>query len=371
MIPFQDLGAQHRALRDELLPEITAILDSGRFVLGEPVEKFETDFAAFCGTRDAVTVNSGTSALHLALLAAGVGPGDEVITVSMTFVATVAAILYCGATPVYVDIDPDTWTMDPAALKTAITPRTKAIVPVHLHGRIADMSAIVDIARDREIVVIEDAAQAHGAERDGTCAGAFADMGCFSFYPGKNLGAAGEGGAVVTSRPDLAERMRILRDWGQAGKYNHVVQGFNYRMDALQAAILKVKLRHLPAWTEKRQEAGALYDRLLANIDVGRPAPAGRDHVYHVYAVTAANRDRLQADLTAAGIATGIHYPRPVHLQKAYADCRYPAGSLPVTEAFASTTLSLPIFPEITAEQIQTVATTLASIREKDHADAA
>ncbi len=371
MIPFQDLGAQHRALRDELLPEITAILDSGRFVLGEPVQRFESEFAEYCGTREAVTCNTGTSALHLALLAAGVGPGDEVITVSMTFVATAAAILYCGATPIFVDIDPDTWTMDPSALKTAITPRTKAIMPVHLHGRLADMTAILEIARERGLTVIEDAAQAHGAERDGVRAGAFGDIGCFSFYPGKNLGAAGEGGAVVTNRPEFAERMRVLRDWGQAEKYNHVVKGFNYRMDALQAAILRVKLRHLPSWTEKRQEIGALYDRLLADVDVGKPAPAGRDHVYHVYAITAQNRDQLQADLTAAAVATGIHYPRPVHLQRAYADPRYPAGSLPVTETFASTTLSLPIFPEMTEGQVRTVATTLAAIREKTHADAA
>ncbi len=371
MIPFQDLGAQHRALSDELLPEVMAVIESGRFVLGETVDKFEREFADYCGTREAVTVNSGTSALHLALLAAGVGPGDEVITVSMTFVATAAAILYCGATPVYVDVDPDTWTMDAAALATAITPRTKAIVPVHLHGRIADMSGILEIAKSRKLVVIEDAAQAHGAERDGIKAGAFGDMGCFSFYPGKNLGAAGEAGAVVTNRPELAERMRILRDWGQDGKYNHVVQGFNYRMDALQAAVLRVKLRHLPAWTEQRQQAGALYDRLLANIDVGRPAPAGKDHVYHVYAITTPNRDQLQADLTAAGIATGIHYPRPVHLQRAYADPRYPVNSLPETEAFASTTLSLPIFPEITADQIETVTETLATVVEKAHANAA
>jgi len=371
MIPFQDLGAQHQMLRDELLGAIMPIIESGRFVLGETVERFEEEFAAYCGTQEAVAVNSGTSALHLALLAAGIKPGDEVITVSMTFVATAAAIQYCGATPVYVDIDPVSWTLDPDAIETAITPRTKAIMPVHLHGRLADMDAIREIAARRNLVVIEDAAQAHGAERDGIRAGAFGDIGCFSFYPGKNLGAAGEGGAVVTNKPQFAERMRILRDWGQVGKYNHVHQGFNYRMDALQASILRVKLRHLPHWTNQRRRAGTLYDRLLAEFGVGRPAPASLDHVYHVYAITAENRNHLQADLALAGVTTGIHYPRPVHLQPAYADARFPQHSLPVTEALATSTLSLPIFPEMTEDQIGTVVSTLVAILEKTHADAA
>jgi dTDP-4-amino-4,6-dideoxygalactose transaminase len=371
MIPFLDLAAQHRSLRDELAPVILDVVESGQFVLGEPVKQFEADFAAFCGASDTVTVNSGTSALHLALLAAGVGPGDEVITVSMTFVATVAAILYCGATPVYVDIDPETWTMDPRSLAKAITPQTKAIVPVHLHGRLADMEPILAVAREHGLVTIEDAAQAHGAERGRRKAGSFADMGCFSFYPGKNLGACGEGGAVVTDSPDLAGKMRILRDWGQAKKYDHVVQGYNYRMDALQAAILRVKLRHLPEWTKRRREAAALYDSLLASVDLGRPAPADLDHVYHVYAVTLDGRSEVQRRLSEAQISTGIHYPKPVHLQSAYKGLGRAAGSLSETEKFAKRTLSLPISPEITPDQVRTVAAALADICEERHARAA
>jgi dTDP-4-amino-4,6-dideoxygalactose transaminase len=324
------------------------------------VASFERDFAGFCGTEDAIATSTGTSALHLALLAADLGPGDEVITVSLTFVATVAAILYTGAKPVLVDVDPETFTMDPLALARAITSRTKAIVPVHLHGRLADMDAISRVARYHGLVVIEDAAQAHGAERGGAAAGSFGDLGCFSFYPGKNLGACGEGGAVVTSDRRHAAAIRSLRDWGQEGRYNHVREGFNYRLDTIQAAALQVKLAHLPAWTEGRRRVAARYDAQLGRAGIRIPKPAGRDHVYHVYAVRLPDRDATQRRLGEAGIATGIHYPRPVHLQPAYGPRVALAGGCAQSEALAREFLSLPIYPEMTDEQVDMVCSTLA-----------
>ena len=265
MIPFLDLKAQYRTIGPELDGIVLDVLRSGDYVQGRHVAAFEENFAAFCGARHAIAVNTGTSALHLALLALGVGAGDEVITVPMTFVATVAAIIYANARPVLVDIDPATGTMDPALLESVITPRTKAIVPVHLHGRLANMAAIMEIARRRGVAVVEDAAQAHGAQRHAQSAGTFGDIGCFSFYPGKNLGAGGEGGAIVTNRSDLAEEMRLLRDWGQTAKYNHARHAYNYRMDNIQGAILDVKLRHLSEWTAKRRSVAAQYDKLLSD----------------------------------------------------------------------------------------------------------
>ncbi len=360
MIPFLDLQAQYAVVGPEIEAAVLAVLRRGDYILGKPVAEFEQRFAAFCGTKDAVAVNTGTSALHLALLAAGVGPGDEVVTVPMTFVATVAAILYTGATPVFVDIDRDTLTMDTHAIEAVLTPRTKAILPVHLHGRLADMDAILKIARARGIAVIEDAAQAHGASRDGRLAGSFGDIGCFSFYPGKNLGACGEGGAIVTDNPDYATAIRQLRDWGQAGKYNHVRRGYNYRLDTIQAAALTVKLAHLAAWTEARRKVAATYDALLAGGPAAPPLPArGSEHAYHVYAVRVAERDRVQAELKEQGIPTLIHYPKPVHLQPAYADLGYGAGRFPVSESYAAETLSLPIYPELTEAQAGEVAAAL------------
>jgi dTDP-4-amino-4,6-dideoxygalactose transaminase len=364
MIPFLDLQAQYKSVGAEIEAAVLKVLRRGDYVLGESVAEFERNFASFCGAREAVAVNTGTSALHLALLAAGVGPGDEVVTVPMTFVATVAAIVYTGATPVFVDIDPDTWTMDPEALEAALTPRTKAILPVHFHGRLADMERIGAVARLHGLRLIEDAAQAHGAVRDGRGAGTFGDMGCFSFYPGKNLGACGEGGAVITDDPELAETIRSLRDWGQAGKYNHVRHGFNYRLDTLQAAALNVKLPHLAEWTAARQRIGALYNKLLDGSRATPPAPGGRDHAYHVYAVRVCDRDEVQADLKKAGVATNIHYPRPVHLQPAYAGLGYGVGQFPVSEALARETLSLPIFPELSIEAATEVATAVRQISE-------
>lgn len=354
MIPFLDLEAQYRTIGAEIEEAVLKTLRSGNYVLGEAVERFEESFAAYCGTRYAVAVNSGTSALHLALLAADIGPGDEVITVSATFVATVAAIVYAGATPVFVDIDAETWTMDPAAVEAAITPRTRAIMPVHLHGRLADMEALSAIARRHGLVLIEDAAQAHGAQRGGTRAGAFGEMGCFSFYPGKNLGACGEAGAVTTDDAGLAAAIRSLRDWGQQGKYNHVRHGFNYRMEGIQGAALNVKLRHLEDWNAARRRIAQTYQEALRG-DLVRPAPIGPDHACHVYAIRVEDRDRMRQDLQEAGVATNIHYPRPVHLQPAYAGLGYGAGRLPVSEALATQTLSLPLFPEQDAAQVAAV----------------
>jgi dTDP-4-amino-4,6-dideoxygalactose transaminase len=360
MIPFLDLKAQHQQIKKEVDAAVSRVLDSAQFVLGPEVAAFEERFAGYCNVKHCAALNTGTSALHLALLAAGIRPGDEVITVSMTFVATTAAILYCGAKPVFVDVDPRTWTMDPNLIEAAITPRTRAILPVHLHGLMADMDPIMAVARRHKLVVIEDAAQSHGAEYKGRRAGSMGDVGCFSFYPGKNLGAYGEGGAVVTNSVELARQMRLLRDWGQESKYNHVVHGYNYRMDGIQGAILNVKMNYIEAWTEGRRAAAAHYDRLLANSAIGRPSPPAHcRHVYHVYAVQIADRDRVQTALQGAGIGTGIHYPIPVHLQKAYANLGYGPGDLPVTEAVAKRFLSLPIYAELRAEQVAEVVSKL------------
>jgi dTDP-4-amino-4,6-dideoxygalactose transaminase len=361
VISLVDLGAQYRSIKPAIDTAVLSVLESGHFVAGRHVAAFEEDFARYCGAASAVAVNSGTSALHLALLAYGIGRGDEVITVSMTFAATVAAILYTGARPVLVDVDPNTWTIDVAAVERAITPRTKAIVPVHLHGRLAAMDDLMSIAERHRLVVIEDAAQAHGAAHGHRRAGSIGHIGCFSFYPAKNLGACGEGGAVVTDDPDVANTIRSLRDWGQSGKYNHVRKGFNYRMDEIQAAILGVKLRHVEAWTKARRDRAARYDALLAPYGISTPAPpaAAEEHVYHVYAVRMTDRDNVRARLQRAGIATGIHYPIPVHLQDAYADLGYRRGQLPVSETLAREFLSLPIYPELPDAAVEAVAAEL------------
>lgn len=357
MIPFVDLKAQYQAIKGEVDQAVARVLESGQFTLGEEVAAFEREFAAYCGVRHAVAVNSGTSALHLALLAAGVGPGDEVITVPFTFVATVAAILYTGARPVLVDIEPRSYTMDVTKLEAAVTPRTKAIVPVHLYGQAADMDPILEIAARRRLVVIEDAAQAHGAEYKGRRIGSIGHLACFSFYPTKNLGAYGEGGMLVTSDPGHARTARMLRDWGQEERGRHELRGYNYRMEALQAAILRVKLRHLDAWIEARRAHAARYDVLLAGSDVVVPeALPGRRHVYHLYVVRARNREALRRGLADCGIGTGIHYPAPAHLQPAYAELGYRRGSFPHSESAASGVLSLPMYPELTAHELDEVA---------------
>jgi dTDP-4-amino-4,6-dideoxygalactose transaminase len=357
MIPFLDLKAQYASIKGEVDAAVLNVLASAQYVLGDEVAAFEREFAAYCDAKHAIAVNTGTSALHLALLAAGVGPGDEVITVPFTFVASVSAVCYTGATPVFVDIDPTTFTMDPAKLEAAITARTKAIVPVHLYGQMAEMAPIMEIADRYGIPVIEDACQAHGAEYRKQRAGSIGISGCFSFYPGKNLGACGEGGIVVTSDDAHAKTIRMLRDWGQEQRYHHALKGFNYRMDGIQGAILRVKLRHLEDWTEARRAHARHYSALLAGSrQVAAPAElADRRHVYHIYAVRTRDRDGLQRALQAEGVQTGLHYPIPVHLQKAHADLGYKAGAFPESEAAAREVLSLPIYPEMTSRQVEQV----------------
>ena len=356
MIPFLDLKAQYTSIKDEVNSAIQGVLDSCQFTLGSEVAAFEEEFAAYCGVKHGVGVNTGTSALHLALLAAGVKPGDEVITVPFTFVATAAAIHYTGARPVFVDIDPHSFNMDAAALEAAITTRTKVILPVHLYGQPADMDPILAIAKQRGVLVIEDAAQAHGAEYKGRRAGGLGEMACFSFYPGKNLGAYGEGGMVVTNDPAYVRTLRMLRDWGAERKYEHVLKGYNYRLEGIQGAVLRVKLRHLEAWTEARQSAAGRYDRLLTGSGVPTPAAMSyARHVYHIYAIRTPRRQAWQQALQEQGIQTGIHYPTPVHLLPAYADLGYRKGQFPQSEKAASEVLSLPMFPELTMAQTEIV----------------
>jgi len=363
LIPFLDLKAQYWQIKQEIDSAISGAVESTQFVLGPEVASFEERFAAYCNVAHCRAVNTGTSALHLALLAAGIGPGDEVITVSMTFVATTAAVLYTGAKPVFVDVDPVTWTMNPTLIEAAITPRTKAILPVHLHGLMADMDPIMAIARRHGLVVIEDAAQAHGAEYKDRRAGSIGASGCFSFYPGKNLGAFGEGGAVVTNEPELARKISLLRDWGQEAKYNHVVAGYNYRMDGIQGAVLKVKMNHIESWTDARRSVAAQYDRLLAKLPFERPRPPAHcRHVYHIYAVRVLGRDAALKALQGSGIGVGIHYPVPVHLQKAYASLGYGPGDFPETEKLADQFLSLPIYPELLPEQVAAVVEQLEKV---------
>ncbi|MBP2490176.1 DegT/DnrJ/EryC1/StrS family aminotransferase (plasmid) [Rhizobium leguminosarum] len=361
MIPFLDLKAQYQSIKSEIDAAVLGVLASGQYILGEEVARLEQEFADYCDVKHAIAVNTGTSALHLSLLAAGVGPGDEVITVPFTFVATVSAICYAGARPVFVDVEPVTLTMDPAQLEAKITARTKAIIPVHLYGQMADMDAIKAIADHYRIPVIEDACQAHGAQYKGARAGSIGTSGCFSFYPGKNLGACGEGGIVVTNSDDQAKTMRMLRDWGQEQRYHHLLKGFNYRMDAIQGAILRIKLRHLEAWTEARRAHGRRYSLLLGgSANFRTPVEiTDRRHVYHVYAIRSRDRDQLQRVLTEEGIQSGLHYPIPVHLQKAHADLGYKAGDFPISEAAAREVLSLPIYPEMPAWHIDQVAAAL------------
>jgi len=356
-VPYLDLKAQYQSIKPEIDSAIAGVLDSGQFVLGSEVTEFEREFADYCGTSHCIALNSGTSALHLALLAAGIGPDDEVITVPFTFVASVAAIAYTGARPVLVDIDPQSFTMDVSAIEAAITPRTKAILVVHLYGQPADMDPIMDIARRHGLVVIEDAAQAHGAKYKGRPVGSIGDMACFSFYPGKNLGAYGEGGAVTTGNPEYARSIRMLRDWGQDAKYHHVLRGFNYRMEAFQGAILRVKLRHLERWTEARRALAGKYNELLGDSGVERPKEMSwARHVYHVYTLRSQDRESLRAALQEDGIQTGVHYPVPVHLQPAYADLGYGRGAFPQAEAAANQVLSIPLYPELSHRAVAEVA---------------
>lgn len=369
MIPLVDLKAQYHSIKSEIDAEIQKVLESSNFILGPAVKAFEEGFAQYCGNEYCIAVNSGTSALHLALLAAGVGPGDEVITVPFTFVATVAAIEYSGARPVFVDIDPASYTMDPALVEAAITARTKALLPVHIYGQPADMYPLLEIARRHGLILIEDAAQAHGAEYKGCRAGSMGDIAAFSFYPGKNLGAYGEGGAVVTRSAAWADRIRLLRDWGAPKRYHHELKAFNYRMDGIQAAILNVKLKFIEEWTEARRRHAATYTRLLSAVDVQTPwvRPDCR-HVFHIYALRSTRRDDLLKDLTAKGVGAGLHYPFAIHELPAYANLGYKRGTFPEAERAAAEELSLPIYPELTSEQLEFVA---AAVAEAVHEPAA
>ncbi len=355
-VPFLNLIAAYEDIKDEVLPAIENTLSKGQFVLGPAVAAFEKDFADFCNTKHAIGVNTGTSALHMALLAAGVGDGDEVITVSHTFVATVAAICYAGAKPVLVDIDPVRMTMDPACIEAAITPKTKAIIPVHLYGQTADMQPILDIAKKHNLIVIEDACQAHGATYQGIVAGSMGHMGCFSFYPGKNLGAYGEGGAITTNDDNYVKRAKILRDWGAEVRYKHEEFGFNARLEGIQGTVLGIRLKYLANLNAKRAEIAAIYDKGLQDIELTTPwKDPSSLHVYHIYAVRTPRRNELQTFLQDNDIQTGLHYPIPVHLQKAYKFLGYSKGQLPISEQAASEVLSLPMCPYLNAEQAQYV----------------
>ena len=361
-VPYLDLKTQYAGIRADVLEALDAICQSSRFAQGPPTVEFERHFAEYCGTRHCVSLNTGTSALHLALRCLDIGPGDEVITVPMTFIATVWGISYVGASPVFVDIEPERRTMDPDKLETTITPRTKAIVPVHLYGMPADMDAINAIAGRHGIPVIEDACQAHGARYRGKRVGQLGRAACFSFYPGKNLGAYGEGGALVTDDNALAARCRSLRDHGQSQRYIHQELAYNYRMDSFQGAVLDLKLKHLEEWNNARAAHARRYRELLAETGCRLPADfPDSECVWHCYVIETERRDALRELLSRAGVETGLHYPLPVHLQPAYASLGYRAGDFPVTEKLCRECLSLPMFPELTEEQIQTVAIGLRS----------
>ena len=373
-VPFLDLKAQYKQIESEVVPAVTEAMAAGMFIGGPQVAGFEEEFAAFCDSRYCIGVGSGTDALRFALMAAGVGPGDAVVTVPNTFIATTEAISQVGATPIFVDIDPQTYTMDPQKLEdylakrlkpqaSSLKLRPKAVIPVHLYGQTADMDPILDIARQYDLVVIEDACQAHGAAYKNRKAGSLSIAGCFSFYPGKNLGAFGEAGAVVTRDEEVAQKIRMIRDHGQAQKYFHDTEGYNGRLDAIQAAVLRIKLKRLQDWNQSRRKNAALYTELLQEASgITLPVEAGfAESVYHLYVILADNRDGLQEFLSEKGIATGLHYPLPLHLQKAYTRLGYVKGDFPAAESAAERLLSLPMYPELTEQQIDYVC---SSIRE-------
>ena len=359
-IPFVDLKSQYKSIESEIKEAIQEILETTRFIGGPPVADFEIDFAEYVGAKHCVGTSSGTSALHLALVTAGIGPGDEVITVPDTFVATAEAISHTGADIRFVDVDPETYNMDPSKLEAAITPKTRLILPVHLYGQPADMDPILEIAEKHGLQVVGDAAQAHGAHYRGKKIGSLGRVVCYSFYPGKNLGAYGDGGALVTDDDDLAERARQLLDHGRSDKYNHEVIGFNYRLDSIQAAILHVKLKHLEEWLESRRRVAATYRRVLADLPLTLPVEVEDvRHVYHLFVILSRERDRLREFLASKGIAAGIHYPISVHLLKAYSHLGIQPGAFPVAERVAAEGLSLPMFPELTDGQIEEIGAAL------------
>lgn len=367
MIPFVNLTEQYLAIKEEIDQAISRVLNRGWFILGEELASFEEAFAMYCHANHAVGVGSGTEALHLSLLACGVEPGDDVITVPNTAVPTVSAIDFANAKPVFVDIDPETYTMDPNRLDEYMkkidkssdsrsVKKPKAVIPVHLYGHPADMDPIVDIARKYEMKVIEDACQAHGTEYKGKKAGSMGDAGCFSFYPTKNLGAYGDSGMVITDDKDIAEKLRMVRNYGEEKKYYNVIRGFNSRLDEIHAAILRVKLNHLDKWNEIRRDHAGLYNSLLKDSPITTPLEKEyAKHVFHLYVIRANERDKLQEWLKNKGIVTSIHYPAPIHFQPAYQDLGYKKGDFPISEKSVSQILSLPMYPELTENQIESI----------------
>jgi len=363
-VPFVDLAAQYAAISGEVVEAMARVLTDTDFILGQDVELLEREFAEYCEADYAVGLDSGTSALELALRACGIGPGDEVITAANTFIATALAISYTGATPVMVDIDPDTYNLDPALLEKAITKQTKAIIPVHLYGQPADMDPILGIAHEHDLRVIEDACQAHGARYKGRRVGSLGHVAAFSFYPAKNLGGYGDGGMVVTNDKKLAESIKMMRNYGQREKYTHVLRGYNRRLDTLQAAVLRVKLRHLDTWNEERRQHAQRYQQHLSGTPFVTPVEAEYgEPVYHLYVIRTQDRDGLRSYLQQQGVSTGIHYPIPIHLQEAYQDLGYSQGSFPVTEEYAGQLLSLPMYAELTPNLIRHVSEALKAAR--------
>jgi dTDP-4-amino-4,6-dideoxygalactose transaminase len=361
LVPFVDLKAQFRSIRDEIVPRVTRVMEDACFVLGPDVAQFEANFASYLGAAHCVGVASGTAALEITLQAFGIGPGDEVIVPATTYIASAVAVSAVGARPVLVDVD-STYFMEPSLLDGALTPSTKAIMPVHLYGQAMPIEPILEFARRNDLVVIEDACQAHGARYGGRRVGTFGNAGCFSFYPAKNLGAYGDGGAIVTDDASLADRLRLVRDFGQRKKYEHLVKGGNCRLDSIQAAVLDVKLSHLDEWNAARRRHAAAYDARLSAIGIAPPVRHSEEaHVFHLYVIEVEHRDGVVAALRERGIQTGIHYPIPIHLQSAYAELGLRPGAFPRTERSAQRVLSLPMFPELTEEQIDLVTDALAS----------
>ena len=351
-VPYLDLRAQNDSIRAELDAAIKEVIDTSSFILGKHIDDLEKNFAAYCNAKHAVAVNSGTAALHLILLSLGIKAGDEVITVPNTFIATAEAISHCGATPVFVDIDERSYTMDPTLIEKKITARTKAIIPVHLYGNPADMDKINVIAKKHGLFVIEDACQAHGAKYKNRSVATLGIAGAFSFYPGKNMGALGEGGIIVTNDEELAKKCRLYRAHGEYPKNTHNVIGYNYRLEGLQGAVLNVKLRHLDSWNEARRKNAKVYDRLLKDVVITPEISQDNQSVFHIYAIRIKDRDKLKEFLSSKGISTGVHYEKPIHVQKAYSSLNYKEGDFPIAEKVMKEELSLPMFPELTEEQI-------------------
>jgi dTDP-4-amino-4,6-dideoxygalactose transaminase len=364
LVPFVDLKAQFRALRAEVVPRITQVMEDASFVLGPDVARFEENFASYLDAGYCVGVESGTAALQFALEVLDIGPGDEVIIPANTYIASALAVSAIGARPVLVDVD-RAYLIDPSLLERALTPRTKAIMPVHLYGQTVPMEPILEFAQRRSLYVVEDACQAHGARWNGRRAGTFGTVGCFSFYPGKNLGAYGDGGAIVTDDAAIADRLRLMRDFGQRKKYEHLIKGGNCRLDSIQAAVLDVKLRHLDEWNAARKRHAAAYDARIARLGIVPPQRLHEDaHVYHLYVIEVEQREHVASALRERGIQTGIHYPIPIHLQPAYAEMELSRGAFPATERSAARVLSLPMFPELTLEQIDLVTDALGSVQQ-------